>query len=568
MVGLAAFDPPYSASHCPCCGRSNVGVMHLSTANEPPNDESERRLLVGELEQRARELQTAFDAVDDALWVMDADCCILRANKAAAKLTGKHAAELCGLRCWEAVHGTAGPIDGCPVARMKKSKKRESMELVLDGRWFEVTVDPLFAPDGRLTGTVHLVRDITEHKRTENELKSLNDTLEIRVVERAATAERRAAQLRVLASELTQAEERERHRMARILHDELQQILVAAKMKASMLRNRRKDDLRLVDELRQIEDLIGRSIEESRSLTSQLSPPVLYDAGLLAGLNWLARQLDERHGHKVTIHADPNAEPDEVGQRVFLYQAVRELLRNAVRHSQDDSAHVDLSVSDDGWLRVVVTDDGVGFDPASLEHCLSNGCFGLFSLRERLEVIGGRISVTTSPGTGTRVSLEVPRVAKPAVGQSLAGTIGLGQEAFTAGRHRATARRRNENAPLRVLVADDHPVMRKGLAGELARHPRIDVVGEAADGREACQMALDLRPDVVLMDVSMPRLNGIEATRRILAALPGTQVLGLSMHEEADMESAMRRAGAAGYLRKDTGVEALVAAILDAVVSG
>lgn len=112
------------------------------------------------------------------------------------------------------------------------------------------------------------------------------------------------------------------------------------------------------------------------------------------------------------------------------------------------------------------------------------------------------------------------------------------------------------------MLADDHPVLRQGLAGLLRDHSEIDVVGEAADGRQAVEVALRTHPDVILMDITMPLLNGIEATRRILDAIPSVRVIGLSMHAEADMATAMRKAGAVAYLSKDTATESLLATIL------
>jgi len=115
---------------------------------------------------------------------------------------------------------------------------------------------------------------------------------------------------------------------------------------------------------------------------------------------------------------------------------------------------------------------------------------------------------------------------------------------------------------VRVLVADDHAVLRQGLVGLLEDYDSIDVVGEAADGLEAVKEALRLQPDVVLMDITMPQMNGIEATRRIKAALPRTFVVALSMHDGADMAEAMLNAGAWQYLRKDVSADTLITAIL------
>lgn len=115
---------------------------------------------------------------------------------------------------------------------------------------------------------------------------------------------------------------------------------------------------------------------------------------------------------------------------------------------------------------------------------------------------------------------------------------------------------------IRVLVADDHEILRKGLVDLLREQPEIEVVGAAADGQMAVDLAMETQPDVIIMDVTMPRLNGIEATRRIVQELPKVRVIGLSMHERQDMATAMRKAGAVAYFTKSGPAEELINAIL------
>ncbi len=120
---------------------------------------------------------------------------------------------------------------------------------------------------------------------------------------------------------------------------------------------------------------------------------------------------------------------------------------------------------------------------------------------------------------------------------------------------------------VRVLIADDHPLFREGMRGRLDRVTDVAVVGEAASGDEAVELARKLEPDVILMDIKMPGLNGIEATREILRASPRVGVLVLTMFEDDDSVFAAMRAGAKGYLLKDSGGEGVVHAIR-AVASG
>jgi DNA-binding NarL/FixJ family response regulator len=114
---------------------------------------------------------------------------------------------------------------------------------------------------------------------------------------------------------------------------------------------------------------------------------------------------------------------------------------------------------------------------------------------------------------------------------------------------------------VRILLADDHKMMRDGLRAVLEREPDMEVVGEASDGHGAIEQAVLLSPDVVVMDISMPGLNGVEATRRITEAQPGTKVVGLSINTDRRYVKAMFEAGAVGYLLKNAASDELIRAL-------
>jgi len=115
--------------------------------------------------------------------------------------------------------------------------------------------------------------------------------------------------------------------------------------------------------------------------------------------------------------------------------------------------------------------------------------------------------------------------------------------------------------PLRLLLVDDHKIMREGLRTLVARYPEMTVVGEAGDGASAVQLASELSPDIVIMDISMPGLNGIEATRRIRANEPRIRVVALSMHADRRFVLETLKAGASGYLLKDCAFEEIASAL-------
>jgi signal transduction histidine kinase/CheY-like chemotaxis protein/PAS domain-containing protein len=373
-------------------------------------------------------------------------------------------------------------------------------------------------------------------------------------------AERRAAQLQALAAELVDAEQKERRRLAQILHDHLQQILVGAKFGASLIQAKAQDNNRDIEQT--AEALIGtldEAIRASRSLSADLNPPVLHEKGLAAGLKWLGRQMHEKHGLIVEVEAEEAAEPEAEQICQFVFDAVRELLLNIVKYAQVDRAQVQMRKLRSGEVEITVEDSGIGFDPAKLESTTSTtGGFGLFSIRERLDYLRGRMTVEASPGQGSRFVLLVPaRLSMPT--QETKPTEGENQSELEAiavgGIYSASARK------IGVLVADDHPVMNDGLSRLLNEQPDIQVVGQAGDGQAAIDLARQLKPDVVLMDIGLPLVNGFDATQRIVSECPDIRVIGLSMHEEPEMANSMLQAGAIAYLTKGGPIESLISTI-------
>ena len=389
-------------------------------------------------------------------------------------------------------------------------------------------------------------------------LEHARDDLERQVRERTAEITRRAEDLARLASELTLTEQRERRRLAVELHDNLQQLLVGTRFGLEALANRIGDEHR--ESIGHLAELVDESIKASRSLTVALSPPVLFEGGLGAGLEWLGRWMGRQHGLEVEVFTDPEAVSEREDVRVLLYQAVRELLLNVVKHARTNRARVELERLDRGFLEVTVEDLGVGFDPEALRPggAGSGGGFGLFGIRERFSLLGGSVEVGSSPGEGTRIVLTAPgsQERPPYPGVAAAGNAAAAPAADAPVEDAAPG-----TVALRVLLADDHVVMRHGLSTLLEGEPDIEVVGEASDGREAVQLAHRLQPDVILMDLSMPVMNGVEATRVISRELPAIRVIGLSMYEEADREAAIREAGASDYVVKSDPPAALLAAI-------
>jgi signal transduction histidine kinase/ActR/RegA family two-component response regulator len=393
----------------------------------------------------------------------------------------------------------------------------------------------------RLVGTV---QDITARKKAEKELRRLNEHLEQAVGERTE-------KLRRLASELTLVEQRERKKLSTILHDGLQQYLVAAKMQLNGLMSEVAEE-RLSQSISDIEQLLGDAVQVSRSLAAELSPPILRDAGILAGLEWLTRWMLEKHQLKVQLVMEMDAPSLEEDVKVLLFESVREMLLNTVKHSNRRSAKIHLFQAGD-HLGLTVSDDGKGFAPVASNDAGSGTGFGLFSIQERLSFIGGTFQIDSAPGKGCRVTLTAPLGQSHLVDSSEA-TSETQPVSSPVSAERSLGR-------VRIMIVDDHIVMREGLARLLAQEPDFDVIGQAVNGQQAIERTALLRPDLILMDISMPVLDGIEATKIIHQQHPHIHIIGLSLYTEDERAKEMLSAGASFYMSKSGPPSELKAAI-------
>ena len=188
--------------------------------------------------------------------------------------------------------------------------------------------------------------------------------------------------------------------------------MVGAKLRLAIL-GRTADDVVRAAAI-EIGELLDESIRTSRSLTAELSPPIVHEGGLASGLEWLSRWMADRHGLSVEVTVEGRVPPLAEDVKILLFEAVRELLFNAVKHARVRRAGVVLRTIEGSRLQVAVVDDGQGFDPAQLKPaCTMGGGFGLFSIRERLGLIGGELQIHSAPGSGARFVLTAPIGAAP-----------------------------------------------------------------------------------------------------------------------------------------------------------
>lgn len=365
-------------------------TAELALANEQLRQEiEERKRTEQKLRVRESTVRALLNAPIEIAILIDTEGTILALNETAAKSLGKSADELVGSCIY----------DLFPPALAKSRKAQTDKVLRMGtpvrfqderrGRCFDSSLYPILDAQGKVIQVAIFARDITHRKQAEERIRAYQ------------------GRLRSLASELSLTEERERRQIANALHDRVGQTLAICKMKLGALQ-KTASSTQLGRSLGETCKLIESVIQDTRTLTFELSPPVLYELGLEAAIEELAEQAQERDGIPYQFEDDGQPKPLDEDVRVLLFQATRELLINVAKHARAQNVEVAmLRESED--IQIIVEDDGVGFDTPSLEsHWSKAGGFGLFSIRERLDHVGGHLRVKTEPGHGTRITVVAP----------------------------------------------------------------------------------------------------------------------------------------------------------------
>lgn len=444
------------------------------------------------------------------------------------------------------------------LERAKTDEKGDDDNWVIrkDGSrfWASGAVTAIRDMRNRLIGFAKVIRDKTPQKEATDHIAQLNRTLEDRVNQRTEELMRNQERLRAMASDLTLTEQRERRRLATDLHDYLAQLLVVSRLKLS--HGQSLTDIQALQQLiNETDSIMEQALVYTRTLVSQLSPTCLYEFGLAAAIKWLGSEMAKQELIVEVNGGDHILNLDE-DQAILIYQSVRELLFNVLKHSGVHKAIVTLSLEPDDILHIEVKDQGRGFKEGTLEKVpASTNKFGLFSIRERLEALGGELSVTSILNEGTRVLLRIPLEKKL---ESLSTQRVPLEAASQHMKHRPT---RTEPLCVRILVVDDHTLVRESFSHVLNAEPGFTVIGEAEDGQQAVDLCRTLHPDVVIMDLHMPNVDGLEATRQIKAKFPQTVVIGLSVYDTPEVARWFRDVQAEGFVTKSGPVDTLIQTI-------
>lgn len=392
---------------------------------------------------------------------------------------------------------------------------------------------------GRIVRVVTM-RDITEQKTAGEELR------------------KRSHQLAELASELTMAEHRQRRLLAERLHDDLQQLLVGARIQGELLRSRvDKHNEQPMDVLL---STLSDAMESSRRITQEMAIPVFHHEDLVSAIQWLASDMQKKYHLAITVTAGEIPPDIPEAAMILVYTTSRELLLNIVKHAQIKEVVLSLKCSEDG-LVLEIMDKGCGFNPAMIREKSETHGLGLFSIRERTLFLGGTFTIDSKPGHGTHITqtipLTVPLTMKQEEGDGHVHVPHLDRLA----RHMKDVPSPAQGDVIRLVLVDDHHTVREALITLLKAQHDFEIIAQADNGKQAIECVERCRPNVVLMDVNMPVMDGVEATRIMKQKWPNIAVLGLSMFEGTDVAEKMREAGADDYLFKSGSPEKLVKAI-------
>lgn len=352
------------------------------------------------------------------------------------------------------------------------------------------------------------------------------------------------ARLYAASRELGAAEER--NRLAAEIHDTLAQSLLALTFQLRAARGLvvASPD-RAVGELLEAEERVRGALEEARRSVWNLGPALL-EAGTLVEALQGELAASERGGLPGRLVVSGSARPLPAEIQLALFRTTQEALANARKHAHAGRAEV---VLDYGPTVVTLTigDDGVGFDPVATAKRgpRPDGGYGLVGMADRLRLVGGSAAIESDPtrSAGTRVTATVPYdlPTRSAIPRLSAPSRPVKQ--------------------IRVVVADDHPATRSGIAGILSQQPDIEVVATAANGEEAVALVETLCPDVLMIDLRMPKLSGVDAIARLGKLGLPTRAVAVTTFAQDELVFQAMRAGARGYLLKDASPEDLVSAV-------
>jgi PAS domain S-box-containing protein len=375
---------------------------------------------------------------------------------------------------------------------------------------------------------------------TENldaEVRSRTQELEMRTLEVLQQSE----QLRDLSARLLRAQDDERRRVARELHDSAGQTLTVLGLDLGSVSKRLSNDpARAAQGVERCQKLVSQLSEEIRTMSYLLHPPLLDETGLTDALRWYVQGLRERSALQIDLEVSPDFGRLSAATELVIFRVVQEALTNVHRHSRSKTATIRLR-RDDTAVSVEIQDDGRGISPAKLAELHLHGSgVGIRGMRERIRQFSGTMKIESN-GTGTRINVTFP--------VSECSRVDDSDRVRT---YCAAAEDQGETSSsrLRILVADDSPPVRNAIVALLSRDASWQVCGEAANGEQALEKARESRPDVILLDINMPDVSGLDVARCLRSEMPEAVIFIMSQNDANLFSPGAIAAGASGCLDK------------------
>ena len=467
-----------------------------------------------------------LEKMANAVIILDNHNRIMDLNPAAEAFFSFRSAEVAGCVFSEVIQ------DWPELVNAVQDQPEGSREFTRNGRYYEVHFSVL-QDRQKPVGWLVVIEDVTTAKSVEKELLEQKQALLVL---------------------------KERERLARELHDSLGQVLSYTQMQIEEIRERLKTgELTTADDhLVRLSQVILEANTEVREFIYEVNATLLFKDGFFSTLQRYLARFEENFRLRIRVRNPDNVVEEEIdlAAGVQLFRIIQEALTNVRKHAKACEVTITFRREKE-WLQIFVVDDGIGFDPKKLPS--SRSTFGLEVMKERAAQVGGDLRIETAPGQGVAVVISIPRFTldqdrtKPGTGGHVK-TRKPGTEA--GGRTR-----------VRVLLADDHVLFMEGLR-DLINRRGFEVVGTAKDGMEALIKARLLRPDMILMDLQMPRCNGLTATKLIKEEMPEIKIVILTMSDrEQDLLEAIR-SGATGYLLKGLQTEEFVKQLTSLALGG
>ena len=442
-----------------------------------------------------------IDAVKEyAIFMLDSQGRITSWNHAAERMKGYRAAEIIGknFSCFytEEEARSGKPKRVLEIAAHEGSFEENCWRVRKDGSrfWANVVLTALRDHQGELVGFAKITRDATERLR-------------------AAEAQH------ALSVKLLHVQDEERRRISRELHDMTGPVMSSVLMNLAIVE---RDSGVLSEKSRsallEAEALARRCASEVRTMSYLLHPPLLTEVGLAAAVQWFLDGFSQHTGLSTRLEAPADLGRLSDEMEISLFRVVQECLANIHRHTNSRTAEVRMQIADEK-LTLEVIDRGKGFAGEFVAG------FGIKGMRERVHELGGNLEIA-STAQGTTVRATVPVVGRPPVANDAAKT------------------------KARLLLVDDHEIVRQGLANLLQGLDEFEICGQAATGEEAITEADRSVPDIVIMDLRLPGIDGLQATRSILKSHPRTDVLIFTVDESEQVLREALKAGARGCLTK------------------